>query len=173
MKPLVGAQDGVRMASSRDPACGGGVHTNPGSVTSWRRTPCPHPKRWVLLGHSTAPQVSGRKGVNSPGIQTVVRKRNRAPFGTPDFSRACLCFVKENTAETGQDGPARPGNFCPHVSPEKDQGNGGSLPAEARGPSPRSQIFHQGSIQGLCPLAPATQRQLPCSGHLILSPPSV
>lgn len=117
---------------------------------------------WPVHG----PTGLSAKGCAKPGNPDSGPQAKQGPIPDPRFSWARPCFVKEDTADTGQAGST----LFLGSSVQRDQGKGGSPPAEGRRPHPRSQIFHQGSIEGLCPLTPATQRQLPWSGHLILSP---
>lgn len=57
---------------------------------------------------------------------------------------------------------------CPHLLSEKDQEKESGSPIENRGPHPFS--LTMAPFRTSCPLNTAWQRQLPQSGHLILSP---
>lgn len=61
--------------------------------------------------------------------------------------------------------------FCLHLLSKEDQEKESSSPIEEKGPHP---FFHRSltmaPFRTSCPLNPAWQRQLPRSGHLILSP---
>lgn len=57
---------------------------------------------------------------------------------------------------------------CPHLLSEKDQEKESGSPIEDRRPHPLS--LTMAPFRTSCPLNPVWQRQLPWSGHLILSP---